>query len=88
MGQSFSSSFNAKQTSSSTPQKSTKTPTCSDPRSPSQDIERTPIQVKTVENDENGSSESSTTKADKPRKTSLRQKMFARKKNMNSETDE
>uniref|UniRef100_A0A1I7UHF9 Uncharacterized protein n=1 Tax=Caenorhabditis tropicalis TaxID=1561998 RepID=A0A1I7UHF9_9PELO len=92
MGQGFSSSNNANKTPASTPQRAP-SGACLDPRSPSQDIERTPIQFNEnsgtdsvrLKNEGNAgsseSSESSSAKEAKPRKPSLRQRMFERKKN-------
>uniref|UniRef100_A0A8R1IB68 Uncharacterized protein n=1 Tax=Caenorhabditis japonica TaxID=281687 RepID=A0A8R1IB68_CAEJA len=81
MGQVFSSSSNSNKTPASTPQK---TPNCVDPRSPTKDIERTPITVNsTTANDENSFSSDSVPRDEKPRKMSLRQMVFERKRNSN-----
>ncbi|EGT33633.1 hypothetical protein CAEBREN_05812 [Caenorhabditis brenneri] len=83
MGASTSSAYN--KTPVSTPPRGPNS--CLDPRSPSQDIERTPIQFNdnsaSNPNNENNTcdpSDSSSKKEEKPRKMSLRQKMFERKK--------
>ncbi|KAF1761295.1 hypothetical protein GCK72_009551 [Caenorhabditis remanei] len=80
MGHTFSSSSSSKKTIDSTPQRSTNPSTCLDPRSPSQDIERTPIQVNNVSDTKINDS---TKKDEKPRHQSLRQRMFEKKKNNN-----
>ncbi|CAI2348071.1 unnamed protein product [Caenorhabditis sp. 36 PRJEB53466] len=87
MGQAFSSSSNSKkQTPASTPQRA---PNCPDPRSPTNDIERTPITVNTsIVNDENSFTANSATKEEKSRKMTLRQKMFERKKNGTAPADD
>lgn len=87
MGHAFSSKPDSSQkTPSSTPQRSTNAPTCVDPRSPSQDIERTPIQINnSTDTRKSDSTENDLKKDEKPRQQSLRQKMFARKKNNSNE---
>ncbi|CAB3402152.1 unnamed protein product [Caenorhabditis bovis] len=54
-------------------------PVCIDPRSPTKDIDRTPIQVDSTVSDEN-SPRGTPMEAGKPKRRSLRQKMFANKK--------
>ncbi|CAP29465.2 Protein CBG09939 [Caenorhabditis briggsae] len=90
MGHTFSSAAESQKTPASTPQRTTKAPVCVDPRSPSQDIERTPIQfnsssgttkVNQLANERSDDSENSSKNEEKPAKQSLRQKMFARMKN-------
>ncbi|CAI5445338.1 unnamed protein product [Caenorhabditis angaria] len=71
MGQYFSSSQS--NSASNTPQR---IPNCIDPRSPTRDIDRTPIQIN---DDKSGDENSTTAIKNEPKRQSLRQKIIKKK---------